>query len=154
MLGSKLIHYSKRGPRCCYATSYYKLQSWQGNVMTLSRHYDDVMMGAMASQITSLTIVYSTVYRVLHTPVGAAIEWAIVRRFSEACLAEVTDRIRNQVLVNRLTATSSKITKISWLEMLVNYRRNYCWLSWQISRLTFTCEHVQFEWLCLLHPAN
>ena len=26
------------------------------------RHYDDVIMGAMASQITSLTIVYSTVY--------------------------------------------------------------------------------------------
>ena len=26
------------------------------------RHYNDVMMGAMASQITSLTIVYSTVY--------------------------------------------------------------------------------------------
>ena len=25
-------------------------------------HYDDVVMGAMASQITSLTIVYSTVY--------------------------------------------------------------------------------------------
>ena len=59
--------------------------------------------------------------------------------FRQACLAEVTDRIRNQVLVNRLIATSSKITKISWLEMLVNYRRNYCWLSWQISRLTFTC---------------
>ena len=28
----------------------------------LSSHYSDVMMGAMASQITSLTIVYSTVY--------------------------------------------------------------------------------------------
>ena len=28
----------------------------------LSLHYDDVMMGAMASQVTSLTIVYSTVY--------------------------------------------------------------------------------------------
>ena len=26
------------------------------------KHYDDVMMGAIASQITSLTIVYSTVY--------------------------------------------------------------------------------------------
>ena len=26
------------------------------------KHYDDVIMGAMASQITSLTIVYSTVY--------------------------------------------------------------------------------------------
>ena len=25
-------------------------------------HYDDVIMGAMASQVTSLTIVYSTVY--------------------------------------------------------------------------------------------
>ena len=28
----------------------------------LNFHYDDVIMGAMASQITSLTIVYSTVY--------------------------------------------------------------------------------------------
>ena len=30
--------------------------------MTCLSHYDDVIMGAMASQITSLTIVYSTVY--------------------------------------------------------------------------------------------
>ena len=29
-------------------------------------HYDDVIMGAMASQITSLTIVYSTVYSGAH----------------------------------------------------------------------------------------
>ena len=28
----------------------------------LVKHYDDVIMGAIASQITSLTIVYSTVY--------------------------------------------------------------------------------------------
>ena len=28
----------------------------------ITMHYDDVIMGAMASQITSLTIVYSTVY--------------------------------------------------------------------------------------------
>ena len=28
----------------------------------VARHYSDVIMGAMASQITSLTIVYSTVY--------------------------------------------------------------------------------------------
>ena len=26
------------------------------------KHYDDVIMGAIAAQITSLTIVYSTVY--------------------------------------------------------------------------------------------
>ena len=29
---------------------------------TVLQHYDDVIMGAMTSQITSLTIVYSTVY--------------------------------------------------------------------------------------------
>ena len=33
--------------------------------------------------------------------------------FRQACRAEVNDRIRNQVLVNKLTATSSKITNIS-----------------------------------------
>ena len=31
-------------------------------VITVARHYDDVTMSLMASQITSLTIVYSTVY--------------------------------------------------------------------------------------------
>ena len=61
--------------------------------------------------------------------------------FRQACRAEVDDRIRNQVLVNRLTATSSKITKISWWEMLVNYQWNWCWLSWQISHLTLAREH-------------
>ena len=35
---------------CCY-----------GNIM-ISFHYSDVMMGTMASQITRLTVVYSTVY--------------------------------------------------------------------------------------------
>ena len=33
-----------------------------GGTMTSWHHHDDVIMGAMASQITSLTIVYSTVY--------------------------------------------------------------------------------------------
>ena len=110
-------------------------------------------------------------YRVLHTPVGAAIEWATARRFSENLAsgavhaagvertslagrfrtrrksrfepfhagtepgtelnnrghAEVNFRIRNQTnLVNRLTATSSKITNISWWELLVNHRWIWC----------------------------
>ena len=30
--------------------------------LRMHNHYDDVIMGAMASQITSLTIVYSSVY--------------------------------------------------------------------------------------------
>ena len=38
-----------------YTCSYYVSKK-------VFRHYGDVMMGAMASQITSLTIVYSTVY--------------------------------------------------------------------------------------------
>ena len=45
----------------------YKVAGWR--VHTLSKnnhltklHYDDVMMGAIVSQITSFTIVYSTVY--------------------------------------------------------------------------------------------
>ena len=42
--------------RCVIKTSYCQ------NKTTL--HYDDVTMGAIASQITSLTIVYSTVYSV------------------------------------------------------------------------------------------
>ena len=36
------------------------LKTWRYTVVT--HHYNDVIMGAMASQITSLTIVYSTVY--------------------------------------------------------------------------------------------
>ena len=42
MLGLKLIHVNKRGH--------------------IDLHYSDVIMGAMASQITSITIVYSAVY--------------------------------------------------------------------------------------------
>ena len=38
-------------------------------------HYDDVIMGAMASQTTGLTIIYSTVYS------GADLKHAIARNF-------------------------------------------------------------------------
>ena len=69
------------------------------------------------------------------------------------CLAEVNFRIRNLVLVNRLTATPRKITNIS-CEMLVNYRWNWFWLSSQNSGLTFACQHVKFTWCRLLQPAN
>ena len=35
---------------------------WVSNPSKITTHYDDVIMSAIASQITSLTIVYSTVY--------------------------------------------------------------------------------------------
>ena len=38
------------------------LNSWIFSIRLRSTHYSDFIMGAMASQITSLTIVYSTVY--------------------------------------------------------------------------------------------
>ena len=71
MLGLKLIHVSKWGP--CSLVKLAEemfnsvlmalaewLQIW-GPVYILT-HYKDVIMGAIASQITSLTIVYSTGY--------------------------------------------------------------------------------------------
>ena len=53
-------------------------------LITKKSHYDDVKMGAMASQITSLTIVYSTVYshrdqRKLQSSVSLAFVWGIHR---------------------------------------------------------------------------
>ena len=39
-----------------------RLQSWLDLQVHILTHYDDVIMSAMASQITSLTIVYSIVY--------------------------------------------------------------------------------------------
>ena len=50
---------------CCPTSpSHYMKQCWLiiSEVFWPSPHYDDVRMGAIASQITSLTIVYSTVY--------------------------------------------------------------------------------------------
>ena len=37
-------------------------RSTKGHSSAVTTHYGDVKMGTMASQITSLTIVYSTVY--------------------------------------------------------------------------------------------
>ena len=60
--------------------------------MTMCDHYCDVMMGAMASQITSLTIVYSTVHsgadqRNYQSPASLAFvnsphKWPVTRKMS------------------------------------------------------------------------
>ena len=47
-----------QGQTCCiFASMHRKL-----NIKSLIQHYNDVIMGVIASQITSPTIVYSTVY--------------------------------------------------------------------------------------------
>ena len=45
---------------CCQATNQYLIQCWPRSVSTY--HYDDVIMTMLASQITSLTVVYSIVH--------------------------------------------------------------------------------------------
>ena len=86
MLGLKLIHVSKRGPSIHAMTSVYFMfekkiaiynksrahKNWGNRENYLQRnssshkyrHCNDVIMGAIASHITSLTIVYSMVYSV------------------------------------------------------------------------------------------
>ena len=64
MLGSKLNQINKRGPVSSAAMYWVcginrSLLSTRG---AFPNHYDDVTMSTMASQITSLTIIYSIVY--------------------------------------------------------------------------------------------
>ena len=90
-----------------YFAIYYKrslqgnLRICEGNLWAFSGktiHYNDVIMGAIASQITSLTIVYSTVYsdtdqgkhqssaslafvRGIHrSPVNSSHKWPVTRK--------------------------------------------------------------------------
>ena len=82
MLGFQLIYVNKRGPCsfdcrrddtamnvfetilsvCGWASTSHTICPCFFPVSLLCFHYKDVIMSAMASQITSLTIVYSTVY--------------------------------------------------------------------------------------------
>ena len=68
MLGSKLIHVSKRGH---WQARPVIISAWvrpakkidtSAETYPAITHYNDVTMGSIASQITSLTIVYSAVY--------------------------------------------------------------------------------------------
>ena len=44
------------------STSVYESQNWKAEETTMLIHYSDVMISTMTSQVTSLTIVYSTIY--------------------------------------------------------------------------------------------
>ena len=92
-------------------------------------HYDDVIMGAMASQITSLTIVYSTVYsdadqrkhqssaslafvrRIHRGPVNSPHKWPVTRKMSPfddvVMMREQTRPLRSHVTACLLGAEPS-----------------------------------------------
>ena len=55
-------HMSKEMTSSCESTICRVLHGSEQNQQSHKQHYNDVIMGTIASQITSLTIVYSTVY--------------------------------------------------------------------------------------------
>ena len=57
----KLIHFIKKGPRSFLSKELIQEAPRRVSEVLVS-HYGDVIMSAIASQITSPTIVYSTVY--------------------------------------------------------------------------------------------
>ena len=71
MLGLQLNHVSKRGHCLSYHNKITQTSSWTSTEMVMNiilleysapRHYIDVIMTKMASQITSLKVVYSAFY--------------------------------------------------------------------------------------------
>ena len=62
MSGLNFIHVSKRGPSNTKLSYPASNGSVDQTVIWPLKHYNDVIISAIASQITSLTIVYSTVY--------------------------------------------------------------------------------------------
>ena len=85
MLELKLIHVSKRGPKPDVTCFHYVILD-----VPHRSHYNDVIMGAIASQITSLTIVYSIVYSdadqrkhqssASRGPVNSPHKWPVTRK--------------------------------------------------------------------------
>ena len=63
--GSIYVHLEMWSTESSFFTSirwwWFMATSWYGNAFSIT-HYSDVIIGAMASQITSLKIIYSTVY--------------------------------------------------------------------------------------------
>ena len=116
---------SKFGLICAYLTRSWKCMQWQYACCDL--HYDDVTMSLMASQITSLTIVYSTVYwgadqrkhqssaslafvRGIHRgPVNSPHKWPVTRKMFPFDDAIMLRRWYTSVFVNRNVVLALKI---------------------------------------------
>ena len=58
-------------------------------------HYSDVIMGATASQITSLTIVYSTVYSGADENDKASRHWPLCGEFTSEFPAQMASKAEN-----------------------------------------------------------
>ena len=81
MLKLKLIHVSKMGP---WYPFHHKANRYHNPTLIKSYHYNDIIMTTVASQITSLTVVCSTVYsdtdqRKYQSSASLAFVWGIRR---------------------------------------------------------------------------
>ena len=76
--------WQRRSYHSCLMVFWIHIAVWTEKLTFHTRHYDDVIMGAIASQITSLTIVYSSVYSGAYqskhqSSASLAIVWGIHR---------------------------------------------------------------------------
>ena len=87
---------------CFYRYSVSKRKPWF-SVIVIILHYNDVIMGAIASQITSLAIVYSTVYS----------GWDQRKRQSSASLAFVRGIHLDRWIPAQMASNAENVS-ISW----------------------------------------
>ena len=150
MLGLDLNHASKWGPRSpggihFATTDGNAVGNTKNRVILMPNHYCDVIMGAVASQITSLTIVYSTVnsdadqrkhqrsaslalvWGIHRRPVNSPHKWLVTRKmfpFDDVIMRDVTRALQAAMMQDFsslqppefVTKTTADATKLaSWL---------------------------------------
>ena len=111
-------------------------------------HYDDVIMGAMTSLITSLTIIYSTVYSdadqrkhqssaplafvwgIHRGPVNSPHKWPVTRK-----MFPFDDVIMWYSVFSKSTTSwgLDKITEVCRLHVSMNFLKSEIWPSFQMS---------------------
>ena len=143
-------------PSCSY---FAHLVDWHLiSINELCQHYSDVTMGAMSSQITSLTIVYSTVYsgadqrkhqcsaslafvRGIHRlPVNSPHKWPVTQKmfsFGDVIMESWSDFN----YVNTIIACHGTAILYVWQIYIINllkYDKGCLWYSW--------LSQLQCEW--------
>ena len=127
------------------------------SVFVAQLHYNDVIMGAIASQITSLTMVYSTVYsgadqrrhqssvslafvRGIHRwPVNSPHKWPVTRK-----MFPFDDVIMVLNLTQSMTVSLPGFVH-NFLKRLSNWERGYGKMAWFNFKMTFWCYSILQE---------
>ena len=127
------------------------MKDYSGSVVFLCVHYDDVIMGAIASLITSLTIVYSTVY-------SDADQW---KHQSSASLAfaEMANNAENVVIWwrhhdYRLWPSVTVITDLSHRGMFCTRTSTFSGSQWYEGHRCLWWTHLTCPRYVLWRPLN